>query len=775
MLKRRWFLLLLSVVVAGAAVVLIATERDFSKKQIRVFSEMANGPAYGSQSEHGLFADGRTQRPAVPGTVARGAAFEGDRTRKDRKNPIRPDLAALSRGKFVFDNYCAHCHGSKGRGDGAVATAFSGFAISVAGKGTYDLKDGELFQIVSYGRNLMPAHASQVRIEDRWKVVHYLRDLAERERDRLGPLWSVPEDPRRRHLVSVAYGKEIFSNNCSACHGDKGKNPKVGIPTLNSPAVLAIADDEYYWDIIRHGKKGTKMQAWDKILSRTQVKSLVSYLRSWSGGKVDRSTVLAEVGTVRRGRALFYGHCAGCHGVKGQGGIGNTLRSPTFQSLVSDAFLRDTITFGRGHTAMPSSYDFNSEDVRDIISYIRTFVPVTHNWDQVAPLISTKTVKMGKKVYKAKCSGCHGKKGEGGIGSRLNSQSFLAMTDNKFLYDSIALGRPGTAMPGWRHLKPVDVADVIGFIRSWQTVPSVTLSKKKIKGNADKGEVIFNRTCKRCHGGGGKGELGAQLANKVFQSQVSDAFLWETIAKGKDGTDMTGFLKSGKANLKKSDINNVVAYLRRIGSEVQIDPPKRDYAWANIAAGKEIFEKKGGCAACHGKFGEGASGPALGNPAFLKVASDGFIAGTIVMGRTGTEMLSFYRGGNVKLKRHEVENVVAYIREFGKQKDMPARRWPVSETDVSEGEVLFAKNCQGCHGTEGNGAKGEHPDGYAPALNSAEFLRAATDDFLIATIAIGRPNTPMRPFAKGAGGITDLPPADIRKIVAYIRSWENAK
>jgi hypothetical protein len=33
----------------------------------------------------------------------------------------------------------------------------------------------------------------------------------------------------------------------------------------------------------------------------------------------------------------------------------------------------------------------------------------------------------------------------------------------------------------------------------------------------------------------------------------------------------------------------------------------------------------------------------------------------------------------------------------------------------------------------------------------------------------------MRPFGAGAGGVAELSAADIRKIVAYMRSWENTK
>ena len=63
---------------------------------------------------------------------------------------------------------------------------------------------------------------------------------------------------------------------------------------------------------------------------------------------------------------------------------------------------------------------------------------------------------------------------------------------------------------------------------------------------------------------------------------------------------------------------------------------------------------------------------------------------------------------------------------------------------------------------------------FAPALNNPEFLDAASDGFLQATIARGRGRTPMRPFGEGSGGIAALSESQISDIVSHIRTWDEA-
>ena len=95
----------------------------------------------------------------------------------------------------------------------------------------------------------------------------------------------------------------------------------------------------------------------------------------------------------------------------------------------------------------------------------------------------------------------------------------------------------------------------------------------------------------------------------------------------------------------------------------------------------------------------------------------------------------------------------------------------MSKRAIDSGREKFEAFCSGCHGPEGKGVK-DGPEHFAPALNNQQFLEAASDGFLLATIARGRSGTPMRPFGKGAGGIAGLKTEDILDIVSFIRNWQ---
>lgn len=95
------------------------------------------------------------------------------------ENPIPFSEEVLKEGKELFQMFCMHCHGEKGDGDGPVITnsgdkyppppAYSG--------GLKDLPAGQIFYSITYGKNAMGSHASQVNKEERWKLVHYVQSL----------------------------------------------------------------------------------------------------------------------------------------------------------------------------------------------------------------------------------------------------------------------------------------------------------------------------------------------------------------------------------------------------------------------------------------------------------------------------------------------------------------------------------------------------------------------------------------------------------------------
>ena len=782
-------LLLPAALALGAlAALVLAARRDLSEPHLRLFNEMVVSPAAKTQTANALLPGGLTQQAAPAGTFARGGSTlhygpsleERARAARELKNPLTVTLDGLERGRVAYQRNCLHCHGAKGRGDGAVAKSFPAMSFSLAGKSSFDLPDGELFHIITFGRNNMPAHAAQVPAEERWRVVQYLRELQRTEIARLGPLAEIPEDPRRLHLVTEAYGKELFASNCASCHGADGRPSQPGVPTLHLPSVLSMVDDDYYIDIITHGRKGTQMPSWEKSLTRTQMLSIIRHLRTWDTAAPDRAAVLAQISDPKRGESIYRGRCAACHGRNGQGGIGNTLNSPSFLSIASPQFFRDMVISGRKHTAMPASYNLSTGEIADLVAYLGSWSRPRHSLAEVTALLPAASAEIGAKIFLARCASCHGGKGEGGIGSRLNSDSFLRIADDQFLFHAISKGRPGTAMPSWYFLPSRDVADLLKYMRTWQKGETITLSRPSRRGEPEFGKLIFDKACISCHGPEGRGGVGGQIGNPVFLASAKDEFLWRTIAHGKQGSGMRGFLEGRSIgtlmSLNSSDIDHVVSYLRTLGAKPRVDLLDREFPGASAAVGKEIFLGKGGCSKCHGEQGEGSSGPSLNSLGFLKAASNGYLAATIIMGRQGTEMRPFAQEGNVvKLDQREVMDLVAFIRSWEKNPPATTRVIDRTESAAREGAGLFNRYCIGCHGAEGHGQASTGIKGYAPSLNTPEFMRAADDGLLMATIAMGRPNTAMRPFGAGAGGVAELSAADIRKIVAYMRSWENTK
>jgi mono/diheme cytochrome c family protein len=94
------------------------------------------------------------------------------------KNPIQATQAAIGRGERVYRNFCASCHGEDALGFGPVAER-APLGMSLRGQSTRNRADGALFHIVTYGRLTMPPHGDLVSIDDRWRVIHYLRSLPE--------------------------------------------------------------------------------------------------------------------------------------------------------------------------------------------------------------------------------------------------------------------------------------------------------------------------------------------------------------------------------------------------------------------------------------------------------------------------------------------------------------------------------------------------------------------------------------------------------------------
>jgi len=119
--------------------------------------------------------------------------------------------------------------------------------------------------------------------------------------------------------------------------------------------------------------------------------------------------------------------------------------------------------------------------------------------------------------------------------------------------------------------------------------------------DAAKGRQYFLGHCAFCHGPAGEGGRGVNLTTGRYRHGGSDAELFRTIRRGVPGTEMPG------SGLSENEVWRIAAYVRRLGAAGAAEK-----ATGDLAAGRAVYQGKGGCAQCHVAQGSGGNlGPDL--------------------------------------------------------------------------------------------------------------------------------------------------------------------
>jgi mono/diheme cytochrome c family protein len=198
----RYFLLAFLLVVL--AIVSIAGCRGHRARRppIELFADMDRQPKLRPQAPNSFFADRRSSRLPLAGTVARGAPYEETPQNTGRVPgttnfvellPVPVTAQLLARGQERYQVHCAVCHGAGGDGKGLVAKYQMVGMANFHDKRLVTMPDGEIFNTITHGKNLMSAYGPNVGIADRWAIVAYVRAL---QRSRLATLEDVPEASR---------------------------------------------------------------------------------------------------------------------------------------------------------------------------------------------------------------------------------------------------------------------------------------------------------------------------------------------------------------------------------------------------------------------------------------------------------------------------------------------------------------------------------------------------------------------------------------------------
>lgn len=192
-----YFLLIFVLTVVGVRLV-AGRQGDHSRKPpIEVFPDMVRQNKVRPQEHSGFFVDGIDSRRHVPGTIARATALEvkGAKVYPFENNvvntgvipgttnfvatiPLDVNEKLMARGRERYNISCLPCHGPQADGNG-ITKKIGAMAVvaNLHDKRIVSLPDGELFYVLSNGRNLMQGYAANISISDRWAIVAYLRAL----------------------------------------------------------------------------------------------------------------------------------------------------------------------------------------------------------------------------------------------------------------------------------------------------------------------------------------------------------------------------------------------------------------------------------------------------------------------------------------------------------------------------------------------------------------------------------------------------------------------
>lgn len=125
------------------------------------------------------------------------------------------------------------------------------------------------------------------------------------------------------HNGAPQVGQQLFSSNCSGCHGLDGHGGEHG-PNIASTAEVQRLSDHDILAVVRDGIPAAGMPAFRFRFDAAQLNAVVSYVRVLQG----KYPAVSVPGNPEKGRSLFFGkaRCSECHMIAGKGGfIGSDL------------------------------------------------------------------------------------------------------------------------------------------------------------------------------------------------------------------------------------------------------------------------------------------------------------------------------------------------------------------------------------------------------------------------------------------------------------------
>ena len=146
--------------------------------------DMHNQPKFIPQRGTTFYADGRSVRPQVEQTVARGQLHEDTYFYTGMQNgqegttmPFPVTMDVLARGQEKYNVFCTPCHSRVGNGVGMIVQRGYAKAGNFHTDRLRQAPLGHFYTVIANGYGAMPTYAAQLTPEERWSVVAYVRAL----------------------------------------------------------------------------------------------------------------------------------------------------------------------------------------------------------------------------------------------------------------------------------------------------------------------------------------------------------------------------------------------------------------------------------------------------------------------------------------------------------------------------------------------------------------------------------------------------------------------
>jgi mono/diheme cytochrome c family protein len=184
--------LILSSAFLASIIALQSCTSDPLSPGLEYMPDMYRGPAYETYGESPFSEKGSSLKP-VAGTIPRfndetlpyHETYAYPNTNEGYEaaglgvvNPYPATELILEKGKKVYSNFCIHCHGEKGDGNGILVQRDKYAGVpSYYSAALKDLPEGKMYHTIYYGKNMMGSHAAQINYAERWSVIRYVQKL----------------------------------------------------------------------------------------------------------------------------------------------------------------------------------------------------------------------------------------------------------------------------------------------------------------------------------------------------------------------------------------------------------------------------------------------------------------------------------------------------------------------------------------------------------------------------------------------------------------------